>query len=304
MTTSMYFSAERIQVLQGKFHKGKLRVDKAFNEPLPEGTMINGVITNEVAVTRALVNISNVLNLKKQFIDLVVDSSSILTKRLCVPVLPEKKLLALVASEFTEVSENYEELIYDYGVIARKNPQGEGGVILCSAMENTFAFGYIDIFNKLKLRLNSIDIAVSASIGLAGFIPDFQEKTFIISVLESNTLVSYLFVQGQYYYTGRNRLLANRGSQESIGEIAKAISALIQFNQSQKTESDITEVYFCGLRADEYDLIAALSETYAIEISPMPDFPQIEAATDLNYRLAHNFYVTGNLLIKDGSYHG
>lgn len=302
MTISMYFSAERIQLLQGKFHKGKLKVDKAFSEPLPEGTIINGVITNETAVTRALVNLSQIAGLKKQFIDLVVDSSSILTKRLCVPILPPKKLLALTESEFAEVSENYESLIYDYGVISRENPEGAGGVILCSAMESTLAFGYIDIFEKLKLRLNSIDIGVSACIGLAGFIPDFQEKTFIISVLEGNTMVSYLFVRGQYYYTGRIRLLEQRCTPSSIGEISKTISSLIQFNQSQKTESEITEVYFCGLRAGEYDLISGLEQSYSIAISPLPDFPQIQASPDLSYRLAHNFYVTGNLLIKDGAY--
>ncbi|MDO4541575.1 MAG: hypothetical protein Q4C00_01935, partial [Bacillota bacterium] len=229
---------------------------------------------------------------------------SILTKRLCVPILPEKKLLALAENEFAEVKDNYEELIYDYGVISRVNPEGAGGVILCSAMENTFAFSYIDIFNKLKLRLDSIDISASTVIGLVSHIQELREKTFIISVLEGNTMVSYLFVRGQYYYNGRTRLLAERSTRASAAEISKTISSLIQFNQSQKTESDITDVYFCGLRADEYDLIAQLKEIYPLGISPLPDFPEVEAVPEVNYRLAQNFYVTGNLLIKDGAYHG
>ncbi|MEG1497163.1 MAG: pilus assembly protein PilM [Clostridiales bacterium] len=304
MTTSIYFSTERIQVVQGKFNKGKLLIQGVFTESLPEGTMINGVIANESAIYRALERLVDVANLQKQPVDLIVDSGSILTKRLCVPILSQKKLLELVKGEFVDVKENYENLIYDYSVISRKNPQGAGGVILCAAMESNFSFSYIEVFKKMNLKLKSIDIAISAEIGLAHFIPEFRERTFILAVLESNNIVSSLFVNGQYYFTNRTRLLAPRGTEESTAEISQAISSLMQFNQSQKTGAEISDIYFCGLNTDESELTVELSNIYNIAIAPLAAYSVIEVDPTVKYRMADNLYVTGNLLIKDGSYHG
>lgn len=304
MTTSMYFSAERVQLLRGKFNKDKLVITGLFNEALPEGAIVNGVIVNDIAVTNAVKSLVERSKTGKRFIDVVVDSSSILTTTLRVPFLSRSRLLKLAQEEFAEVADNYEELIYDYGVIARKNRSEEGGAILCAAMESTFAFAYIDIFNQLDLRLNSIDLALSGVIALVDYIPELRDKTCVFALLENQVITLYLFVAGEYRYTLRRSLKAERGGADSPAEISQVLDALLTYYKSLKIESDISDIYFAGLHSDEYDLMVSLAEKYPQHVCALPDFPVIEPEAGINYRLAHNFYGTGNLLIKDGSYHG
>ncbi len=54
MITSVYFSNETVQIVVGQAKGDVLQVHSFYQEPIPEATLINGVITNEAAMTTLL----------------------------------------------------------------------------------------------------------------------------------------------------------------------------------------------------------------------------------------------------------
>jgi Tfp pilus assembly PilM family ATPase len=305
MITSVYFSNETVQIVVGQAKGDVLQVHSFYQEPIPEATLINGVITNEAAMTTLLKRLVVTGKLPNRKVDLLVDSSSILVKRAPVPILPQKKLMALAKDEFSEFGGNYKELLYDYSVLKSKSEDGKGGVILCSAMERDFVGSYVEMFRGQGVQLRSIDLALGAKIRLAQFLPELKNRTFVLSVLEGNSVVSSLFTGGKYMLTNRTRLLGERGTAETAVEMTQTISSLIQFNRAQKTEDDLTHAYICGLWDSESQLCNTLSEILRISIQPLPDCSAVDVEQGCTgYRLTNAFYATGNLLRKEGALHG
>lgn len=305
MVTSIFFTTNQIQVLQGKINKEILRVTNIYTEPLEKGSLINGVITDESAVLRSMESLFSRTKLQKEKFDLIVDSGSVLTKHLDVPILPSSKLKGIAKSEFVEAENNHEDLLYDFGVINRLNPNQQGGSILCAAMESSLAFSYIDLFKRMKLRLRSIDLALSSQIALVRYLPEMAERTFILAFFDGNSLVSSLYEKGQYLFSNRIRLLAQSDEEDFAEEVAATISSLIQFHRTQKKEEDLSNIYFCGFPEEEKELYTKLSERLFVPTEALPNSPAVwvESTSEV-FRLSDYFCVTGNLLIKDGAYHG
>jgi type IV pilus assembly protein PilM len=305
MIISVYFSNETVQILKGRAKKNVIQVHSFYQEPIPEATLLNGVITNDAAMTSLLKRLVVTGKLPTQKIDLLVDSGSILVKRTPVPILPPKKLMAVTKDEFAELGSNYQELLYDYSVLKPRNEDGKGGVILCSAMERNFVKSYVELFRKQGVTLRSIDLALGAKIRLAQILPELKQNTFALSILEGNSVVSSLFTGGKYMLTNRTRLLGERGTPQAAWEMTQTISSLIQFNKAQKIENDLTHAYICGLGENESQLCNALSNSLGISIEPLPESIAVSVDSGCTgYQLENAFYATGNLLRKEGVFHG
>lgn len=303
MQTSVYLSADAVQVVRGTVRGKGVRISSCARAPLPEGAMINGVVTNDAALADVLSSLAESGSLPDKDVDLVVDSGSILVKRIAVPPLRRRQMLHLIHGEFIEYSDTYEDLLYDYSVISRRNPEGPGGIILCSAMERRMAQNYTELFERCGIRLQSIDISLSTVVHLAQYLPALAGKTFVISVLDGSSLVSSLFAEGHYALTNRTRLLAERGTPEAAMEVTNMISSMIQFNRAQQRDTALSAIYLCGLGEADGALCDMISSALNAPVAPLPDFPEIQA--DCNgYHLGALLYPTGNLLRKGGGRRG
>ncbi len=292
MAVSLYISNNYINAVQGSSAKGSVIVKSSVKVPVQEGLLINGMIMNEDLLSDAVKNVwADNTELSKN-ISLIVDSTSVLSKRLRVPVANDKKLLEIIKDEYAEV-ENYDRLLYDYRVL---NPKAKGGGmdILSCAVEREFIEGYISLFDKAGLKLESVNTALSSIIDAAAFSKALSRKTYVIANLDGNNLSNTLFVNGDYNYSSRSRLLEEVGCEDSVSEMYRILSSLIQFNKSQKTGFDITDIFFTGdIPETASALCMELSAALGVSVLEMP-VPESVKMPDKNM-YSKLFTVLGNL---------
>lgn len=298
---AIYISSHSIQYVEGSCEESDvIRLDNFKEVPLPEGAMINGIITDEALVSQAL------HELKEDRITsarLVIDSGAILTKNITVPFLNKKELMVIVKDEFSDIDETYEDLIYDYSVLRESYDEEEtkGGEILCCAMERKLLASYLELFQHEKIQLKSVDVSLNALHKLTQELPDFHNKNYILTVLDNNNLSSYLFEHNKYTFSNRTRLFSERGSNEFITEMNSNVSQLIQFNKSRKSPYAIDTVYLCGIQGEEEQVIfESLKKNLNIDALPFPNAHSIyiaDKAKAASFQL-HNYVISLGCLIR------
>ena len=292
MSVSIYISNNYINAASGIKAKNSLMIKSCIKVPIQEGLILNGMIMNEDSLADLIRKVWEDNPELARSVKLVVSSTSVFSKKLRVPPVNDKKLLDIIKDEYSEV-ENYEKLIYDYRVMNPKSKEGGMEIVAC-AVEREFIEGYISLFSKCSLKLESITTALSSIINGVSFFEEFSHATYVITNLDGNNLSNTLFVNGEYNYSSRSRLLEEMGSEDSENELYRALSSLIQFNKSQKTGFDITDIYFTGdLNDGTSELLNRLSQVLGVRISPLSVPNSISIPDkDLFNKL---FYTMGNL---------
>lgn len=251
----IFISTHSVQMIVGSCDKADMIKIIDFCEvELDEGVMINGVITDDIALQEAL----SVIHAKGiTHARIVIDSGQILVKNLEVPVLKHNEMMHVVQDELSNLNEGYEDLIYDYSVLQQdfKQDGKTGGEILCCAVERKLIASYLEVFEAAGIKIDSIDISVNALHKLTAELNDLEHKTYIVSVLDANNVSSYLFENNRYTFSNRTRLFSERGSIEFITEMSSNISQLIQFSRSKHSPYPIETAYFCGLHEEEEEQI-------------------------------------------------
>lgn len=290
--TSVYISNENIQVVIGKRSGNKLSIKKAISEAVPEGSIIGGVITDEAALRSQLIGLWQAHKLPKSGLRLVIESSSVDMKTVTVPNVSNNAYMTKLISESLP-DPNGEEVVYDYKPLFRA-PEGMITVLGCMA-ERSFVQSYIDLFSGAKLTLDSIDLAVCGQIRMAQFCKSLSERTYIVAVIDNSTVSQFLFTNGKYRFSNRTRVLNNRETPEMSDEIAKMISSLVQFNKSEKSGAEISDVYFCGFSSQEINTAALMLDS-TMNLETLPDMPEIAYPAGKNMWLSEYVFAAANLI--------
>lgn len=262
MTTAVFITNDKIQVAQGGMKGKTLAVKRLFQEPLEEGAMINGIITNDSDVKEAVKRMWKKYELPDKKITLIVQGRGVSTKLVNAPKLNENKMLAFVKGEFSG-NENYQDMVFDYSVRERNGENG-GAVVLACMAEPDFLRAYTDIFGSLGIKLEKIDTALNCQIKLSEKISEFGNKTFVICLADRNTVTMTLFVNGKYSFSNSSRLNAERNSPDLADNVGRLVSSIIQFNKSEKNGFDITDVYFGGFDDGEYQPLSVIGSAFGI----------------------------------------
>lgn len=253
-TNVIYISSQNIQVLSGSADSNDMiRVDDFMSIPIEEGAMINGVITDDQSLKEHLEEIKSQHNINE--CNLVIDSGQILTKNAVVPIMNKKQLLQFVQDELASIDASSTDLVYDYSVLKAKIEGTNTGEILCCGVERRLIESYIELFESVGIKLNIVDVSINAVNKLTQELPELEDKTYIISILDGNNVSSFLFEKNKYVFSNHARLFSERGSDAFNIEMSGNISQLIQFNKAQHSEHAIEIAYFCNLQADEEQLV-------------------------------------------------
>lgn len=269
--TSVYISNAKIQVVIGSRSGKKLTVKKTVSADVAEGSILGGVITDETALKNQLIDMWRTYKLPKSGLKLVVESSSINIKTANVPNVSNNAYMAKLLAE-TLPDPNGEEVVYDYKTLGPA-PDGMISVLGCMT-ERSFVQSYIDLFNSAKLKLESIDLAVCGQIRMSQFCKTLSDRTYVLVVIDKNTVSEFLFTNGKYRFSNRTRIIYNRNTPEMGDEIAKMISSLVQFNKSERSGAEITDVYFCGFSNEEINTAALMLDS-TMNFEMLPDMPEI-----------------------------
>lgn len=293
MIVSVYISNESIHMITGVKSRSSINVGQAIDEKINDGCIINGVITDTASLKSTLENIYTKCSNIPKNIWLTIDGSSIITKIIEVPLLKEDKLIPFLNENFQDI-ENSQNMIIDYMVLEQKNQAG-GATVLAVLIEKDFITQYIELFSSAQIKIESIDISLGCLIRYVSSIKSLTDKTFILSVFDKNTTMLVLFTSGKYRFSKRVRIVAENDSDEMFEELVKILMNMIQFNKSEKSNKDITDIYFGGFLPQENSIYSRLSENLGVNVSVVPESSEIK--TKIDVKLSNFIYASGNLIV-------
>ena len=288
--TSVYISNGSVHVVKGNVAGRKVNVQSINETDIAEGCILNGVITDPSGLKQSLES----ARIDAKSINVVIDGSSVITKLIEVPMLKDQKsLISIIADNFQDI-ENRENMITDYMVIEPKNEAG-GATVLATMVERDFLTEYIELFQSLGLKIESIDIALACMIKYIMNINRLFEETFVYAVVDRNMLMLTLFVDGNYRFSRRVRLMADLNNKDELfDELARVLMNLIQFNKSEKTNHDITDFYFSGFLPEGHEFYHRLTDAVGVNVAAAspPEEIKFKGTENVNDFV----YAIGNLI--------
>lgn len=290
METIIYISNTNIEVLSGERKRDAVSVSSYQHIPVATGSIINGVITDDTSIRQQLLVLKgNGLN----ECALIIDSTKILAKQIVIPKLKHDQILNYIKGELSQLYDGDDEVIYDYSYLGESETVKGATQIFAVGIEKSFIKSYIDLFEEVGIKLNSIDYAVDVLLRLKDYIPGLLDKSFAITNVDGNNLTSCVFNNGNYVLTSRNRILANDEETEVFTEqVTSAISALKQFASGAENATPFTDVYFTGLtRVKGEALFKSIQSQLNLKAELLPQMKNVYATKKTAEPLDLNSYL-------------
>ena len=295
MKLTVNLAEDAIITLKGKVGR-KLVIQDCERYPLPQGVLINDVVTDEEQFLHVLQTIKARYGLCASRVNLVLGSNQIITKVMQVPKMTEKQLRYLVKMELEHYRTEEKEMVYDYSII-REGDNESGATVLGAAIERGRTELYEELFARCGIKIVSVDIALNALLHLVECIPQLEGETYLLSVLDGRNMMTVLYIDGIYRHTARSRFLHERGSTELLREAVKEIAAMSSFAKSLENGTEVRKLYVGGLNREEQ---SALFDMLGAELGIMGG-PVMEDGLFITKRkpefcLADYVYAAGSLL--------
>lgn len=293
--TSLYLCSRTVYAAVGSPTARGARITAAASTQLPEGCLINGVITNEADLAEALKAFFADNKLPTGRVALIAGGSQFMHRIMELPAMSEKKRLAVLSHELSSSGAETTAPLDDYMLLSR-DAKTRTDTVLATRVEQSVIAGYAALAKAAGFKLTCIDLGLAAPIKAVRTIPALQNGTFVVLQFDDDTISACLFVQGQYTYSTRSRLFNPRGTAESGTEIAQKLSGLIQFHIASKSEHQIDTVYFAGADAKDFTVCRPGCEALALKVEQFPDSPTVSLPKGT--ALADVLYAAGNLIAR------
>ena len=293
--TSLYLCSRTVYAAVGSPTARGARITAAASTQLPEGCLINGVITNEADLAEALKAFFADNKLPTGRVALIAGGSQFMHRIMELPAMSEKKRLAVLSHELSSGGAETTAPLDDYMLLSR-DARTRTDTVLATRVEQSVIAGYDALAKDAGFKLTCIDLGLAAPIKAVRTIPALQNGTFVVLQFDDDTISACLFVQGQYTYSTRSRLFNPRGTAESGTEIAQKLSGLIQFHIASKSEHQIDTVYFAGADAKDFTVCRPGCEALALKVEQFPDSPTVSLPKGT--ALADVLYAAGNLIAR------
>lgn len=293
--TSLYLCSRTVYAAVGSPTARGARITAAASTQLPEGCLINGVITNEADLAEALKAFFADNKLPTGRVALIAGGSQFMHRIMELPAMSEKKRLAVLSHELSSSGAETTAPLDDYMLLSH-DAKTRTDTVLATRVEQSVIAGYNALAKDAGFKLTCIDLGLAAPIKAVRTIPALQNGTFVVLQFDDDTISACLFVQGQYTYSTRSRLFNPRGTAESGTEIAQKLSGLIQFHIASKSEHQIDTVYFAGADAKDFTVCRPGCEALALKVEQFPDSPTVSLPKGT--ALADVLYAAGNLIAR------
>ncbi|MCR5418866.1 MAG: hypothetical protein K6E84_08115 [Lachnospiraceae bacterium] len=255
---TVYLSNTDVQVLLGSGTEKGLSVKHFYSMEVPEGSVLNGVITDGQSLIDALKHFWYRHKLPNKDIDLVVNTPQIKVRVPDVPLMSSGKTLEYLKREYIE---REEEQILGFYRISRDKKSKTSKV--CAEITDTeFLNSYLQVFSAAGISLSGVFSGVGSAINLFRKTGFAQSENCVILIRDGMTITAIFFVKGQYYYSTSTRVFSEAGTAEYGREVAKIINQIDQFSKSQKLEDPISTIYLAGMDSTDDSICSkAISDT-------------------------------------------
>lgn len=265
MENTFYCSPQNLYIIRGSASKTAIHVEDFKQVPLPDGAMINGIITNVDEMCEFLSTIAQEYHLQSgatgantllaQPSRIVIQASNIVTKIMEVPPTDESQIREFIKREFTqygEISAEQDTNLYDYTVLNQIGPDG-GVEILAASASRELIDDYRRSFEQATYNIEQIGIGVEALIKLVSLMPELTGQTYMLAQVESSRQTVSMFVDGTFRIFNGYRLTGEPGSDTWINEIGQNLSSMLQFSRAQRGQTELSAVHMAGLYPAQLD---------------------------------------------------
>lgn len=239
MATIIYLSNQLVQIVETK-KNGTVTV---FEELAPEGSIINGIVTDREVFVEFIRQLFVRHKLSRKECELVINSTQITTRVLELPKAGYADLNQMLEREFSDGRKD-RMLITSYVMNAERN--GRMQKLLAFAVDGEFVESYVKLFAQAGIEVSSMEPA------MLNFARRFMKEESIIrqncvvQVYDGSEVISILFVEGEYLYSQRNRIFADEDTEDYVKEARAIAQRIRQFASSQKVEKPVEYLFVCG----------------------------------------------------------
>ena len=163
LLTSLYLCSRTVYAAVGTPTGSGARVLAAAQTELPEGCLINGVITNEADLTAALKEFFTANKLPMNRVALIAGGSQFMHRILTLPAMSEKKRMAVLSHELASGGAEVRAPLDDYMLLSR-DARTRVDTVLATRVEQSVIAGYDALAKAVGFKLYSIDLGLAAPI--------------------------------------------------------------------------------------------------------------------------------------------
>lgn len=259
MENTFYCSPDKLNIVMGSASATGLFIDDFRVIPLPDGAMINGIITNVDSMCDLLDTVAKEYHLQSGASGsnpllvhpshIVIQASNIVTKIMEVPPVDEAQIREFILRDFMQYGDSVEAndaMLVDYTVLNQIGPQG-GVEILAASAGRDMIEDYYRAFAQANYQVEQIGVGVEAIIKLVGLLPSLTGQTYLLVQIEDARQTITMFIDGTFRLFNAYRLIGKPGSESWLGEIGQNLASMLQFSRAQRGQTELSHVYLAGL---------------------------------------------------------
>ncbi len=247
MTTSVYLSNNTINAVVGTGGR-RIRVKRVCSVEIPEGSLINGIITNETDLSDQLKEFWAQNKLPKKNVALVINSSQFVLKTLTLPKTNDRKIREVLPMEFGDVTDQKDPVL-DYMIESAEKKTLSLHAVMT---DRSFVQGYLNLFKGLGIKVSSISVARTCRNKLLGTLKQVRDKVCVIHMIDGTSISSMLWVNGKSVYATQRRVFCEAGTAQFGMELARLVNNIQQFAITQQIHEKIETVYLAGMQDAEF----------------------------------------------------
>lgn len=253
----VYATTKELKGIVVKKQNTEIKILENISIPLDEGVFINGKVTKKDEFINSLELLKVSSQSFQNNIIFILDNSSIIFKKVEIPSkFNSKDLNNLAQLEFADLQDNNaREMIYSTSVV--NSQHGKFG--LCTAVERNLILEIKECFETANIKLSKIELLPLIIINYFQNSDFFDQKNFLLSILEDNFVTSFIFKNGDFSFVSRVRLLSEKGDYNFITDLYQSLSSLLNFYNSEHEES--IEIYYYGIDNNEYEALHSMLDT-------------------------------------------
>lgn len=252
MSTVIHLLNQDVRAVTGTVSGTKIEITGMYHAAVPEGIIANGIITNQEALEEFLQGFWEQHHLPKKDVYLGVGSASAVSRRIEIPCMTDKQIREYLPREFASVERTVDP-VYTWIDLSK---DGKKQTILASMQERSVLLQHVQMFKKLGIQLKSIQPEIISYVQLLRQISCLWDKSCVVQILDGMSVLNMVIVNGDFHMFSRSAVLSQRGTVGFGVECARIINNQQQFLRTQQVAETISDVYFAGFSADDYELAA------------------------------------------------
>ena len=207
---------------------------------------------------------------KAEPINLVLPASMSSTRVLPIPYGRGKQLSEMAVRE---VEGSFRNEISDYSIVYRDKT---AGMDLCAGgADKGVLEHFLDLCEETGFTVRGITVPMESYLHVLEQTEGYKSQTAVYLFFEEGSMTSILCQNGRYLYSSRSRLFSERGTLDFGTEIVRSISGILQFSAGNRRELHITQVYYAGCPAEDFEVSIKGIEDLNLKVQPLRENSQI-----------------------------